>query len=83
MYKASYTYPNGHKTKTSTEYMLTNRRGEATFSDWNPKSGSYTFEITNLQSPFSGRWSRWFSSTVYIYDKTADNPNPPTVTVKV
>ena len=81
--EASYTVPSGHKTRTSTEYLLTNRRGEATFSDWNPKSGSYTFEITNLQSPSSGRWSRWFSSTIYIYDKTADNPNPPTITVKV
>ncbi len=83
--EASYTYPvgNGKKTKTTTEYLLTDRNGQATFSDWNPKKGTYTFEITNLQSPFQGRWSRWFSSTTYIYDKQADNPNPPSVQVKV
>jgi hypothetical protein len=82
---ASYTYPNGNsgKTKTSNEYAWTGRNGQATFSDWNPKKGTYTFTVTDLSAPTSNRWSRFFSSVIYIYDSASNNPNPPSVTVKV
>ena len=83
--QASYTYPTGNhgKTSTTTVYIWTNRNGVATYTDWNPGKGTYTFKVTNLQSPTQNRWSRFFSSVIYIYDSASNNPNPPTVTQKV
>lgn len=83
---ADYTYPSNNgrgrgrgNTQTTSMTSYTNINGEATFTNWNPRSGKNTLLVTDL-SAFTwgnrGRWSRFASMTV-IYDASANNPNPP------